>query len=188
MLGRIAAGFLAALFAMTGCATPSVNPIWSAERGISEPGIAGTWRPAREEDRTTYAITERGDAYRMLVRSDDPEHPKEWEFEIRLVKLGEARFADVAAAPDERGRVGERWGPFFVPTHMIVKYALEGDSLRVWLLRREWLEASALPWTSHSKDVSLITAPTPDLQKFLEESAAKPRAFWEPIGLRRSRP
>jgi hypothetical protein len=182
------AGLVGAVLILTGCATPSVNPVWSAERGISEPAIVGEWRPTKDGDKTTYTIAVKGDAYRMLARSIDPKEPEEWEFEVRLAKLGEGKFADVSAAPESREQVSKRWGPLFVPTHLFARYALEGDALRVWLVRREWLESSKLPQTTLSKDVSLITAPTSELQKFLESSVGKPQAFGDVIELRRALP
>lgn len=185
-IGRIGAVLVGVAAVLTGCATPSVHPVWSEEKNHEEPALAGTWRPVRADDRTSYTVEARGDAYRLTARNDDPERPASWEFLVRLAKFGPGTFADISAPPEERGRVGERWGPFFVPTHMFVKYELDGDALRVWLLRREWLEKSDLAWTSLSKDVSLITAPTPELQKFIEASAGNPAAFGEAIELRRA--
>lgn len=193
MLTRLCKAFAAAaLFVIGGCGTPSIHPVWSKDKEIIEPALVGAWR--EREEKTTYTVTRDGDAYRMVVRDGDPKNPKEWTLEMHLVKLGDARFADMTTPESEQSNVGTHWGPLFIPTHMFVKYALDGDSLRVWMLDREWLEKlaadkkAALPFTSVNKETILITADTPELQAFLQAHAAEASAFGKPIELSRMKP
>jgi hypothetical protein len=193
MLTRLCKAFAAAaLLTIGGCGTPSIHPVWSKDKDIAEPTLVGVWRAG--EEKTTYTVARDGDAYRMTARDNDQKNPEEWALEMRLVKLGDARFADLTTPDSERSKVGDHWGAFFIPTHMFVKYAVEGDNLRVWVLGREWLERSAagnkapLPFTPLGMDLLLITAETPALQAFLQAHASDAAAFGEPIELKRVKP
>lgn len=174
---------LVALFAMLGggCATPSVHPLYSDDAIVYEPALVGTW--GQEHNDQTYSITRVGKVYHLLVRDRDAQKQKQWEFEVRLVRLGDHRFADVAAVEEERDAHEEHWGPLFVPTHMFARFAVSGDTLTVWTLRHEWLKERlerrevTLAHTRLSPGVILITATTAELQEFMRTHSGNPLAF-----------
>jgi hypothetical protein len=167
--------FLAMLIAVAlgGCSTPSVHTIYSKDKEVAEPALVGTWRGTDAGDKPTYAVSRAGDGYLLHVKNNEPQNPEEWDFDVQLVQLGAGRFADVAATEAERGKHDDHWGPFFLPTHLIARYTVEGDSLTVWMLNAEALKSAlddhsvTLAHTWPSKDTLLLTAETPDLQKFL---------------------
>lgn len=171
----------AMLGGLGGCATPSVHPLYTDDTIVYEPALVGTW--GQKDDAQTYSITRVGKVYHLLVKDHDPKKPQQWEFEVRLVKLGDHRYADVAAAEEERDAHEEHWGPLFVPTHMVARFAVSGDALTVWTLRHEWLKERldarevSLAHTRLGPGVILITATTAELQAFLRAHADNPLAF-----------
>lgn len=178
---------------LTGCSTPSVHPIYSAtDKPLAEPGLVGTWKD--KAARPTYTLTRAGDNYHMLVRSNESKEPEQWEFSVRLVKIGKANFADFAAVEDERKAHDDHWGPLFVPTHMFARWALEGDSVTVWVPRREWLEKAladktlTMPHTRLDRHTLLITAETAELRAFLKKYGTDEGAFADEVKLERVKP
>ncbi len=180
---------------LAGCATPSVHPIYTAETLITEPGLVGTWRPANEADgKATYTITRVAEGYHLLVKTNDPADPGQWEFAVRLTKIGEHKAADVTAVEEERRAHEDHWGPLFLPTHMFCLYSLEGDTLTVRMLDRDWLKREVeakrvtLAHTSLSRDTLLLTAETKDLREFVERHAGDRGAFANEASLSRVKP
>lgn len=185
--------FLLAVAAlMCGCSTPSLHPVYSKDKEVFEPGIIGTW--AQTDAKTTYSVTRVGDGYHMLVKNNDPKDPQQWEISLKLVRLGEHMFADFAAVEEERDRHEEHWGALFIATHMFAKVRIEGDSLKVWTLDRDWLKGAAkdgsvkLGLATLSDNEVLITSPTPELQAFLQANAVNNKAFPDPVDLVRQKP
>ena len=182
---------LVAATAITGCATPSIHPIYSTDKEATEPGIVGVWKPADENDKTIYTVSREGAAYRMVVKDGDQD--KSRVSDVHLVALGQFRFADFAAPENARSKVDDEWSALFIPTHLFLRYQLNGDSLKIWALDRDWLREAVktkkvqLACTSASDGDVIITAETPEIQAFLEANAADPNAF-KPAELRRSKP
>ncbi len=192
MIKRFLAALMAAVLA-GGCATPSVHTIYTKDKEVADPALVGTWKGADSTDKSTYAVSRSADAYRLHVMNNDAQHPEEWDLEVRLVQLGSARFADIAPTDDEKGKHDDHWGPLFLPTHLLARYAVEGDSLTVWVLNADALKAAmderkvTLSHTSPSKETLLLTAETPDLQKFLE-AHGKDEGLFNKASLQRVKP
>ncbi len=183
-------GGLAWALTLGACATPSVHPIYTAaDTPLIEPGIVGAWK--QSGDKETYTITRAGDGYHMLVKNNEASGAKQWEFSVRLVKLGDTSFADIAAVEEERQAHEEHWGTLFVPTHMFVAWALDKDMLTVRMLKRAWLQSAladekvALGHTRLDGNTILITADTGDLQAFLKAHAKDDAAFGDVVNLER---
>lgn len=176
-----------------GCETPSVHPIYfRTDPVVNEPGLAGTWK--QDDSRTTYTVTQEGSLYKLVVKNNDAKDPKQWEFGVRTVRLGETNFADFAAPEAELKEHAERWGPLFLPTHMFAAWALEGDKLTVRLLDRDWLRSSmqdglvSFATTRLPDDSILIASPTEDLQEFLKAYGTNKKAFSAVVELERVKP
>lgn len=183
-------GGLAWALTLGACATPSVHPIYTAaDTPLIEPGLVGTWK--QSGDKETYTITRAGDGYHMLVKNNEASGAKQWEFSVRLVKLGDSSFADIAAVEEERQAHEEHWGTLFVPTHMFVEWTLEKDTLTVRMLKRAWLQSAladekiTLGHTRLDASTILITADTGDLQAFLKAHAKDDAAFGDVVNLER---
>src|SRR5437870_3291555 len=93
---------LVAAAAISGCATPSIHPLYSKDKEVAEPGIVGAWKPSDKNDKTIYTVSRDGPAYRMVVKDGDGSEPKVCD--VRLVQLGKFRFADFS--PTEKGAKG----------------------------------------------------------------------------------
>jgi hypothetical protein len=162
--------FLAAVV-LAGCETPSIKPLASDDKRITDAALVGTWQ---SDDGGTYTVRAEGDHYFVVVEDHD-----KWNLEVRPIQLGKYRFADIQVAEKERRAVEERWGPFFVPTHWFFRYSVDAGagSLKVWALSGDWLGKQAVRPGYISLDYDLITADTRDLQAFLESHAEDPDAF-----------
>jgi hypothetical protein len=170
---------LAAAALLAGCATPSLHPIYSPDKEIQDPGLVGVWRDADGTDKTTYTVTREGSQYQLVIAGEKDRT----DCAVHLVQLGKYRFVDLAAADKERDQINDRWGELFLPTHMFLRYEVEGDGLKVWHLDRDWLKkgldakSPAVACTTLNDQTILITASTPELQAFLEKYAADSAAF-----------
>ncbi len=171
------------------CATPSLHPIYTADdKPVLEPGLVGTWKKSDGKD--TYTVTRAGDGYHLLVKDNKPKEARQWEFSVRLVKLGDTNFADFSAPENDSAAIGEKWGPLFVPTHLFAAWTLDKDALTVRILDEDWLKDGVANKKvtlalTHVDDEILITAETKDLQAFLKEHAKDERAFGDGMKLER---
>lgn len=175
---------LAVFALLSGCGTPSIHPLASEDTTVRDPALVGTWAKADAgKDEAIYRIEESGDHYTLTVEHRESDAPEKWVFEVKLVELGKYRFVDVQAAEPDRKSVDKRWASFFVPTHLFGRYAIEGGTLKFWMLNQQWLEKSLseqkfrLAHTSLDHDWVLITAETADLQAFLRAHAEDSGAF-----------
>jgi len=160
-------GSLMCALALGACVTPSINPIFTeADQPFVEPGLEGVWRK-EPDDPTTLTVARVEDGYRMTVK--DQSMKKEWEFDMRLVKIGDSKFADLSATRKVRQEVMDKWGPHFVPTHMFFAWRLDKDTLITRELTKEWLDGSTLPHTRLQDGRRLITAESKDLQQVLKD-------------------
>lgn len=159
-----------------GCETPSIRPLATKDKRISDAALVGTWQ---SEDGDTYTIRAEGDHYVIVFEDDEKQMDHKWNLEVRPIQLGKHRFADIQVAEKEQAAVEERWGPLFVPTHLFVRYTVDAvaGSLRFWALAGDWLGRQALRPGYISFDDYLITSDTVDLQAFLEVHAGDPHAF-----------
>ena len=110
-----------------------------------------------------------------------------------ILGIGDAKEVEEERQAIDRKKQEERWSTFFLPTNMFARYALDGDTLKVWIPDREKFEKAldekkiTLAHTVWSKDILLITAPTADLQRFLE-AHGKDEGLFEEQDLRRVKP
>lgn len=192
MFRTIAGLVLAAVFAALGCTTPSVHPVYTDDSLVTDAGVVGTWKTG--DDKATYEVTRAGDGYHLLVKSNDPTEPKQWEFSVKLTQIGPHRFADVTVVSTERDAHEDRWGPLFIPTHLFCRYTLEGDALDIWMLNLKWFRTATADGTASlgstflNKQTTLITAETPDLRAFLEKFGGDGAAFADHSRLERVKP
>jgi hypothetical protein len=69
---------------------------------------------------------------------------------------------------------------------MIAKVWMEGEELRIQVLDSDWLKQkireSGFPHVEVEDEQVILTAPTPELQKFTLLYAAEPKAFGSDVG------
>ena len=175
---------LASAAVFCSCGTPSIHPLASDDTKATDPALVGTWaKPDADRDEAVYTIARAGENYALSVEDRDPKKPEKWDFEVRLVQLGKDRFVDVQPPEADRDKIDEKWSSLFIPAHLFARYEIEGDTLKVWILDKEWLRKSLasgaikLPHTGIDHDWVLITASTPELQAFFREHARDADAF-----------
>ncbi|MEX2219204.1 MAG: hypothetical protein WD749_10655 [Phycisphaerales bacterium] len=189
---RHASLLLFAVAALGGCMTPSVHPIATADREVSDERIVGAW--LQEDGKITYTVTKADEGYRLHVgkKAEKPgEKPVDAALDMRLVQLGAHRFIDVSAPGAERHGMGEKHGTFFIPTHMFARVEVVPDGVTVWWMKAAFLRQAmtdksiaATPLDDKEHGPVLITAETEKLQAFLRTHAENDEA-WEKVTLTR---
>lgn len=177
---------LAMLGATSGCSTPSLSPIADAATSFSEDGIVGEWKS--DEYRATVSSSSDKGHYKLAISSiSGDEIRASLNLELRSTKLGESRYLDLFLAKSERKKLADQYGGLAIPTHQIMRYTLEGNTLKVWML-----DADALPGsdgrthiTYTDEDAEVLTAETGALRKMIE--AAPADVFGDPMEFTRVR-
>jgi hypothetical protein len=176
---------LLAAAVLAGCQTPSIRPLASDDKRITDAALVGRWQ---SEEGDTYTVQVEDDHYLVVIEDHDKQIDHKWNLEVQPIQLGKYRFADISVAKKERDTIDERWGPLFVPTHMFVRYTVDvgAGSLKLWTLKADWLSKQRVRPSYTSFDYVhidpfdlrvMLTADTRDLQTFLESHADDPNAF-----------
>lgn len=185
--------------AMAGCSIPSLHGIHTPETIRDDAGLAGLWADTGHEvvvriDRPAEAEFE---ATIVAMPDDAKKTATPMSFDVRLVQLGETMFADLVLNKQERQAAMERHQTMVVRTHQFLKFAREGDTLRVWALDfekvRDGLLDGSLPVAHAVLDDSdgsadlVLTATTAELQAFLRGRAGDERLWAGPAVLQRQK-
>ncbi len=155
---------LAGVAAMTGCAPAvAIHPLYTSQNLASDLPLEGTWASS---DGEVWQVQKLEDGYEV----DAAEGSK---YMVRLVRLNEYEFVDVASKSDPE--VG-------VAGHLFGKIRMQGDDLYVSLIDETWLkhmvEAGQAPQSTVGEGQQIVlTAPTSELQKFILLHAADPDAW-----------
>jgi hypothetical protein len=163
---------LAVATLMTGCGpTLSLHPLYTDKDLVSDLPLEGKWTDAEAEE--VWAVRKSGDGYEATSPgASDPE-----KVEIHVVRLGELRFLDITSKGSPS---------LAVPGHMFAKVWMAGEELRIQVLDCDWLKQkireSGFPHVELEDEQVILTAPTPELQKFALLYAAEPKAFGSDMG------
>ena len=178
---------LAGLIGLTAC-VPSLNPVYSPETLVFRDELLGIWKEDTQ-DEASWKFT-RADENSYTVTLEEKEEKS--SFEGRLVKLGDAYFLDLfpSGEPIEKAKMGGLYKASLIPGHLILKVAFD-PGLELWLLQPDELKeiltndpgalAHALPATGQL----VITAPTAELQKFLQKQVDNAALWGEPEQLQK---
>jgi hypothetical protein len=179
--------------ALAGC-VPSWNPLYTEKDLTFDPAMLGAWRPgeAREDSRESWVFTKNGENLYRLHQTD--EKGNKAEFEARLVKLKEHRFLDLHLARIEEDDVKlNGWAAFsLVPAHLILKVEQTEPALKIAAMNPDWMETylrqhpNAIAHRVLLDSNIVLTASTPDLQKFVLEHVNKDDFFGGPMELKRT--
>jgi hypothetical protein len=122
---------------LTGCSTPSINPIYSDDQSevVTDDRVIGAWMEAvdegKEPKKTRYEVQKRSDEktnwYPVKVTGESAD--KSGSYELRLVKLGAHTYADLFPDRSERDRLGERLALSALPMHVIFPTTISDDSI-----------------------------------------------------------
>ncbi len=168
LLGSIT---LAMLGAASGCSTPSLSPIADQATSVREEGLVGEWK-SDEYSATVSAPSDKA-LYKVAISSiSDDEIRGSLNLELRATTLGDHHYLDLFLAKSERKKLVDQYGGLAIPTHQIMRYRLDGDTLTVWMLKE-----GSLPGTdgrTHivymDDEAEVLTAETAGLRKLIERA------------------
>lgn len=159
----------AAVVCLPGCLVVSLNPAYTDDALVWDPGLLGKWH---DVDDNVIVDIQRGEwrSYRIHY-----EHPIETgDLTGYLTAIGDERYLDVMPI-----RGADR-GSFLVPVHAILRVRLQGDNLEATPLSYDWFldrlrasrDAGGLALTRDQKENVLILSPPDRLRAWLR---AQPR-------------
>lgn len=167
---------------------PSLLPFYTDEDVVQIPELVGAW--VEEEG---------GEGTWTIVANDDGSYgvTKDWEgpqehYLLYCFQLGEQQFIDVAPVPPGTYDK-EVFSGLLLPTHIVAKVQVEGDSLTLEVLDGFWVERAInegkLVIEYDDLDGAIIlTAPTKELQGMLLQNLNRDEAFTESTFTRATEP
>ena len=156
---------------LAGCAPAvSVHPLYTSQDLAADPSLEGQWT---DQDGETWQIQKSGNGYDVTV-FHQKETPSTESFNIHLLRLEDAEFADVTAKSNSS---------LAITGHLFAKIWREGDDMCVALLDDDWLKSEVELGNAPPSIIGddhrqiILTAPTADLQRFIGLHAADPNAW-----------
>jgi hypothetical protein len=202
-----AAAVLTLAAVLSGCSTPSINPLYSDDgrEVVADDRIVGEWVQAVNEGKDKprpdrYTVTRvpvhdgdgRAAQYKMVRHrgGTDPAHTGPDSFEVHLVRLGGNHFID--AIPDQSALegLGARFGLAVLPMHIIMPIRIEQDRLVVRPLdpnKVYQLLTDSPKTTPHAirDKLVILTGTSREVQEFFRKFVAGDELFTEPVELTR---
>jgi hypothetical protein len=172
----------------------SLQPLFEEKDSIFEPGLAGTWKTADNENTWTFEKAKNGNEYVLVYRQAEfgPDGPFSEEklvpgdtarFQARLGRLGGRLFLDlIPAAEGNPGVRNDLYDWHLIRAHTVCRVWLEKDELRLDWPDENWLEEaikSGKVAIAHvrTEDGWVVTAPTKELQQTVAKFAENDDAF-----------
>lgn len=163
---------LAAAALTIGCGpTLAVHPVYTDKDLVSDLPLEGQWKET--DDQEVWTVHKFGNGFEASAEgTSDPE-----KVLLHVARLGEFRFLDIASKDTPS---------LAIPAHMIARVWMEKEELRLQVLDSEWLRQkirdTGAPHFEAEDEQVILTAPTPDLQKFVLLYAAEPKAYESDVG------
>jgi hypothetical protein len=159
---------------LSGCGVASVHPIVTDADLVNEPRLVGSWQDA--EAREWVTITSTGaSSYRVVYTDDSGETG---EFNGRLGRLGLHRVLDLEPV-DPAPNANDIYKSLLLRAHGIVIIDSVGTTLQFRIVQADSLKpylernAHAVAHTMLGAHV-LLTAPSADVRRFLQEFIGRP--------------
>ncbi len=173
--------FVVALF-LSGCEVRSLRPLVSDEDAVFEPTLLGIWAAKGDNQGLTMKFTKSGErSYEMtLTTAKGATH-----FDARLTRLGSCLFLDLSPRLEQVDAEDASTYVYYshlIPTHSFSKINVEKSRLALSSLSYDSLKNLI---TQGQLDIGcelidddvILTAGTPDLQRFLIEHADDTNLF-----------
>lgn len=193
-------GSLAVLLLLYGCYVPSLHGLYTPETLVQPKGLAGKWRPLKTKEVWEFEVMP-DNQFKLTLKN---KKKVEADFKAWVVQLGPHQFLDLlpnhitplqpGISEDQAARNSTsmlRWNIF--PVHTFSRLTLRGDTLALATFFPSYLDTLQLrtsaDYLPHVKTEAglLITAETPELQKFLKAHALDKAIFKEDILLVREK-
>lgn len=159
----------------------SLHPLHSDQEAVAEPAFEGVWVYAGESLQLKVKKKENEINSYSLELCGKADNDSLW-FEAHLVRLGSALFADI--------RQTSELGLFELHPHVFAKVQVNSDELQFDFLSEDFvqkqLKAGRTDLAHEEMDGTLVlTAPTHDLQKFVQSCAFVDEALNEHVSFTR---
>ena len=165
-----------ALFLM-GCPVRSLFPLFAEKDLVFNPGLVGAWSE-KDKNETYFIQKSEGKNYDIIVCDKKGDTS---QYTAQLGQLGKFWFLDSYPSKDPNDYQ-------MIPTHIISKIWLNGDTLRFASLENDYLKKFIetqnlkIPHASRNEDI-VLTASTDELQKLVLQLAQDDGAFPKPTKL-----
>jgi len=174
---------LTALF-LSGCVPiMSLHPLFLKKDFVFDARLLGEWQD--EGGNPVCRFEKADDGYNLYFLNKDSQPVN--KYEAHLAKLRGSLFLDILlkeAMPDEV--FGRSFPLFLVPAHTFYQIRFEGESLEYRFLDDDWVESMRKQQKlslaqARVDDLTVLTAPTDKLQKFVLKNLKTEKAFsaWE---------
>lgn len=170
----------AILLFLPGCWVYSLNPFLEEEDAVVDEGLAGVWE--KEGEKWTFTLEMGGDidGFKIVREKGDAKY----EYGAALFKLDGVMLANVFPYADS----DFNWvDASYLPVHQALKYERDGGQLTLTLLSYEWVRDALQEKKvkidhftyQDDNDMTILTAPTKDLKKFLEKCLKYEEAWFK---------
>ena len=166
---------LSLMMLLTGCIAVSIHPLYTEKDVQFNPDLLGTWKGANDKGQLIFKKTENNGYDMTFIEQEDSAR-----FEVYLVQLDRKWFLDIY--PEGSGKICD----LHLAVHHFARIWIEKDTMKLAILSYEWLKDSF-----EKKEIKLnheidngyvvLTASTPDLQKFIKKYADNPEVFPDPL-------
>ena len=177
------------LAALAGC-IPSVHPFYTKTDVVFEAGLVGEWQAKEESSDPQRWKFEKGEekSYKLTVTEKEGKHG---EFKAHLFKLKDEHFLDIV--PNEcrfDTNQAEMISFSIIAGHLLVRVAQLEPDLKFAFFDFDWLEKflEKNPKSLahyHEENRLVLTADTPELQRFVVQHLAEDELFQKPRELSR---
>ncbi len=172
----------AILLFLPGCFVYSLNPFLEEEDAVVDEGLAGVWE--KEGEKWTFTLEMGGDidGFKIVREKGDAKY----EYGAALFKLDGVMLANVFPYADEDSDFN--WlDASYLPVHQALKYERDGAQLTLTPLSYEWVRDALQEKKvkidhfnyQDDADITILTAPTKDLKKFLKKCLEYEDAWFE---------
>jgi len=163
---------LAAGFLLSGCLTLATHPFYTDDDVVYVPEVDGVWSNLEDGGRWTFVPDDDSLTYVIFTAEEDK---PDGEFEGHLFRLDGTLYMDLF--PAEPSQVSEFQLAHMLPTHSVWRLTLEEGKLTLDYIDAEAFKKGIRDKTFaidhyYQDDFVVLTADTPQLQKFLKQQMA----------------
>ena len=184
-----AIAIITAALLLTGCVVTSVYPFYTAKDVAFDPGLLGTWTNVETAGEAWKFEREGTNAYQLTTTSQSDTNV----MPAHRFKIGSEFFLDIATS---QGLKDSEPPP--IPSHVVLWLPpATNNALQIAVLDYEWLEKELTNnphalrhYVVDSEDKEqggrlVLTADTPELQKFITKSLKSEEAWKQRLNLKR---
>lgn len=185
--------FLFFIFLLNSCVS-SLHPLYTEDTLAFRPEMLGSWLEKDGEGEWQFDKASQGDHLGYVLtyteKALNSKKINRSRYSVYLVKLGNYYFLDLERllSDEEKDNYMGSISPV-ITTHKFIKIAVAKDKLTLHPFDDDWLrklfeqQKIRIKHEKLADDSILLTAPTADLQKFVQKYANEEKAFLEELVL-----